>query len=222
MNMISKPWNWQLNDDSELWVTPAIESYYLAQRWRAAGFSDMLDFGCGLGRHAILFAKEGFRVGAFDLAPDGVAYLQAWARREKLAINVKQGDMLAAPFADAAFDCLLSYHVISHTNSAGFQVIMGEISRVLKPGGEFYITLCSKDTWSFKSAGYPVIDENTIVKTDDGPEKDVPHFYVDFDDIMASTVQHGLEVIDMRHTDHCYFDGAQRNSKHYFILGHKI
>lgn len=222
MSTISKPWNWQLNEDGDLWVSPAMESYYLAQRWRKAGFRDMLDFGCGLGRHAILFAKEGFRVGAFDLAMDGVVYLQAWARHEKLEIDVKQGDMLTVPFADAAFDCLLSYHVISHTNTPGFQVVMGEISRVLRPGGEFYITLCSKETWSFKDAGYPRLDENTIVKDNDGPEKDVPHFYVNFDDIMRTTAAHGLELIDMRHVDDCYFDGAPRNSMHYFILGRKI
>ena len=55
---------------------------------------------------------------------------------------------------------------------------MREIKRITKPSGEMYITLCSKEIWAFAEAGFPQIDDNTIRKTEDGPEKDVPHFYV--------------------------------------------
>lgn len=49
---ISKPWEWE-KETSSLWLEPSEESYYLANRWKAAGFVDILDFGCGLGRHSI-------------------------------------------------------------------------------------------------------------------------------------------------------------------------
>lgn len=105
--------------------------------------------------------------------------------------------------------------VISHTDSAGIKKILNEISRVLKIGDEIFITLCSKETWSFKDAGYPRLDENTVIKTAEGPEKGIPHFYVSLDDAIDLLANYNIERI--RHTDDCYFSGKKQNSKHYFI-----
>lgn len=107
-------------------------------------------------------------------------------------------------------------HFISHTNTTGMKQILNEITRVLKVNGEVYITLCSKETWSFKEAGFPKLDENTVVKTEEGPEKGIPHFYVTLDDIISMFNNYEIERI--RHTDDCYFAGRKQNSKHYFIL----
>ncbi len=115
---------------------------------------------------------------------------------------------------------LYFYHVVSHTDTKGMRKILEEINRVLKPGGEVYLMLCSKETWSFKGAGYPKLDENTVVKTEEGSEKGVPHFYVDLDDILE--LFHNFEIERIRHTDDCYFNGQKQNSKHYFILAKKI
>ena len=123
--------------------------------------------------------------------------------------------MIKLPYADNSFDALFADHVISHTDSIGILKIIREISRVLNVGGEIFLTLCSKETWSFRDAGYPKLDENTVVKTDDGPEKGIPHFYVTFDDITNLLADYDIERI--RHTDDCYFSGRKQNSKHYFI-----
>lgn len=211
----SKAWNWDQNQNP-VWLSPSEECYAMAERWRLRGDRDLLDFGCGLGRHAIAFAQRGFRVRAFDLSQAGVAHLQAWAAREKLSVEVRVADMLALPYADRSFDCIFAYHVLSHTDTGGIRQILGEIIRVLRPGGEVYFTLCSKDTWSFRDAGYPKWDENTVVKTDQGPEQGLPHFYVTLDDIFP--LLGPLEPLYIRHTDDCYVAGARQNSKHYFIL----
>ena len=83
--------------------------------------------------------------------------------------------MQSLPFADDAFDCIFSMHSAGHADTKGMQRIMNEIKRVLKPGGEVFMTLCSKETWTFSESGLPKIDDNTVIKTE-GPEKDVPHF----------------------------------------------
>jgi len=147
--------------------------------------------------------------------------LRDWSIRENLKIDVKNADMLSLPYADGSFDCLFAYHVISHTDTIGMKKIMSEIKRVVKPQGEIYITLCSKETWSFAEAGFPKIDENTVRKTEDGPEKDVPHLYVNLDDVIDLFNDIGFELLRIRHTDDCYYDGGKRNSKHYFILATK-
>ena len=85
-----------------------------------------------------------------------------WAKKDNLEIDVQIADMLSLPYAGASFDCLFAYHVISHTDIIGIRKIMNEIKRVVKPQGEIYITLCSKESWSFAEAGFPKIDENTV------------------------------------------------------------
>ena len=79
----SKAWNWS-EEKNAIWLTPSEESYYVANRWSELGYRRVLDFGCGLGRHSIFFARQGFHVSAFDLSPEGVSHLERWAREEAL------------------------------------------------------------------------------------------------------------------------------------------
>lgn len=212
---VSKAWDWSKETNS-LWMEPSEESYYLAERWKNK-YQKLLDFGSGLGRHSIFFAKCGFKVSAFDLSREGVEHLRNWAEREKLNIKTEIADMQNLPYPEKSFDCIFAYHVISHTDTNGMNRIISEIKRILKDGGEFYLTLCSKETWSFKEAGFPKLDANTVIKKEDGPENDIPHFFVSLNDIIRLFKE--FEIIRIRHTDDCYSDGKKRNSKHYFILG---
>ncbi len=212
---VSKAWEWS-REPSAVWLTPSEESHALSHRWKERGFETLLDLGCGLGRHAVFFAKKGFRVSAFDLSEEGTGHLREWAAGEGLDIAVRTADMLHMPYPDGAFDCVWAYHVVSHTDTAGLKTVLSEIRRVLRPGGEVFMSLCSKDTWSFREAGYPRLDPYTAVKTGGGPEDGVPHVYVDLDDRPGLFAEFSL--LRVRHTDDCWFDGHKQNSKHYFIL----
>ncbi len=214
----TKAWDWAAAKE-DIWLRPSEESYYLAERWKAQKRQTILDLGCGLGRHSILFARRGFRVTSMDLSADGVDHLKQWAGREHLAVQAQTADMMDLPYETDCFDCVFSFHVISHCDTLGIRRVIAEMLRVLKPGGELYCTLCSKDSWSFHSAGYPRVDKNTVVKTDEGPEKGIPHFFVDLDDLLELFA--GFEILRVRHVDDCWFDGAKRKSTHYFLLARK-
>jgi 2-polyprenyl-3-methyl-5-hydroxy-6-metoxy-1,4-benzoquinol methylase len=64
----TKAWDWTAAKE-KVWLEPSEESYYLVNRWKTQGRKSILDLGCGLGRHSILFAKNGFDVSAMDLSP---------------------------------------------------------------------------------------------------------------------------------------------------------
>ena len=218
MEEVSKAWDWNRNSEN-IWFTPSEESYYLLNRWKEKGFSKFLDLGCGRGRHSIQCAKNGFDVSSMDLSDVAVDGLREWAKKEKLRINVITGDMRYLPFQDGIFDCLLAYHVISHTDSKGIIKVISEIRRVLKDRGEFFITFCSKNSWSFKDAGYPRMDENTIIKVEDGPENNIPHFYVDERTLKELLAE--FELITIRQVQDVILEGHAHVSWHYFVLGRK-
>ena len=66
--------------------------------------------------------------------------------------------MMHLPFSSDTFDRVFSYHVISHQDTEGVKQVIREITRVLKPEGKVFLTLCSKEHWAFKDENYPQID----------------------------------------------------------------
>jgi ubiquinone/menaquinone biosynthesis C-methylase UbiE len=220
MKQISKAWDWAKNSQ-DIWNQPSEESYYLLNRWKNKEFSYFLDLGCGLGRHSLLFAQAGFNVNSFDLSAEAISDLKKKSAECGLSNLVcAMGDMNELPYADGSFDCLLAYHVISHTDSRGIKKILGEIKRVLKPSGEFFLTLCSKNSWSFQQAGYPKHDENTIIKVEDGPENGIPHFYSDEETVRE--LFKDLRLLNVKHVKDIAINGTElKDSWHYFILGQK-
>ncbi|MDP4090933.1 MAG: class I SAM-dependent methyltransferase [Bacillota bacterium] len=218
MEQISKAWDWNRNSD-KVWYTPSEDSYYLINRWKEKGFSRFLDLGCGRGRHSIQFAKAGFEVNSVDLSEVAVNGLRDWAVKEKLSITAEVSDIMKLPYEDNTFDCLLAYHVISHTDSKGIVRILSEIKRVLKDGAEFYITFCSKSASIFKDGGLPMLDFNTIIKLEDGPENNVPHFHAD--ERLIEELLSGFKIITVRHVQDVIIEGSKHGSWHYFVLGKK-
>lgn len=214
----SQGWNWNIisDDFADMWKTPAPESFYLLHRWKSQGKNKFLDLGCGLGRHTILFAANGFDVSAFDISPDAINHTANWAQKLGLNIDIKMGDMLNIPFQDESMDCILCMNVISHTDTRGTYKIADELKRVLKPGGECYLTLGSKETWGYKQ-DWPVVDENTKLRDEQGPEYMVPHFYADYDLIFK--IFRDFNIIDIKHVGNYYeHDGQTFEAYHWHIL----
>ena len=215
----SKGWNWKIvKEDKEcIWKNPSIESYYLLNRWKNQGKKEFLDLGCGLGRHSILFSKNGFNVYCFDISEEAIKRTKAWAEEEKLELNYNVGDMLNLPYKDESIDAILCRNVISHTDTEGMKKVIKEIKRVLKKDGECYLTLGSKSTWGFKETDWPMIDENTKLKMEEGPEYKTPHFYVDYELVKKLFSEFKIELI--KHIEEFYENNNKTySSYHYHVL----
>lgn len=215
----SKGWNWEIvkDDPTCIWKNPSIESYYLLNRWLSQNMNKFLDLGCGLGRHSVLFAKNGFDVSCFDISEEAILRTKKWCEEEKLKCDYKIGDMLSLPYEDKSFDSILCRNVISHTDTEGMKIIVKELYRILKENGECYLTLGSKDTWGFKQDKWPLKDPNTRLKMEEGPEYMTPHFYADYK--LCIELFEMFKILNIYQlTDYSESNGKVYDSSHYHLL----
>jgi ubiquinone/menaquinone biosynthesis C-methylase UbiE len=108
----------------------------------------LLDLGCGFGRHAFEAARRGANVVALDAGREeveGVANMFAAMRHAGELVTYDphtacvQGDALHLPFPDASFDRVIASEVLEHIPHD--VLAMGELARVLRPGGTIAVTV---------------------------------------------------------------------------------
>lgn len=143
---------------------------------------NVLDLGCG-GGQAIAAMLD--RIGDGEVhGIDGSARMVSdCARANAAAIavgraSVRQGRFEALPWADATFDRILASNVMYFWHDS--RIVIGELRRVLKPGGRIVIYLTAAETmrkWNFAAAG--------------------THRLFDADDVRAALVDGGFGAQDI-------------------------
>jgi SAM-dependent methyltransferase len=108
--------------------------------------SEILDLGCGRGRHTEALLRLGFPVHACDPRPAAVE-----ATRERVGPLLEQGDVEtvvqvapldAMDYPDATFDWVVAAEAETYVSGEGdLQTLFEEGRRLLKPGGWLYVTL---------------------------------------------------------------------------------
>ena len=210
----SKAWNWEVvSKDDDYWNTPDSIMYYLQKTWSDLKYKLFLDIGCGFGRHCVFMAKNNFDVSGFDLSQHSVDVTNEKLKENNTKAKITVADMLEFPYENNSFDCMLALNVINHTDTNGLKKILGEIYRCLKPNGEVYLTLGSKDTFGYKNPDNIVVDANTRIKVEDGPENGVPHFYIDDED--CKTMFNNFTLISVQNIRELTMYGSW--SSHYHL-----
>jgi len=140
--------------------TPAffakVESYrydvYAPWMPEVLGFSSfrgqrVLEIGPGLGSDHARFARSGARMFAVDLTLRHLELTQRRFRLEGLTTRVAHADVEDLPFRDGAFDGVYAFGVIHHTPHMARAI--GEIHRVLRPGGRAIVGLYHRNSAFF-------------------------------------------------------------------------
>jgi len=107
----------------------------------------ILDAGCGAGRNLPFFLSRGFDVYAIDEDAGAVAAARRLAARLAPALpaeNVRQGPLHTLPWPDGRMEAILCSAVLHFARDrAHFDSMVGEMWRVLAPGGLFFARLAS-------------------------------------------------------------------------------
>ena len=96
--------------------------------------SKLLDVGCGTGYHLARYRERGFEIAGMD----GSEEMLKQARIANPSIDFKQGDVEKIPFDSNSFDIVLCIEVLRYLPD--INPCVGEIVRVLKPGGIALVT----------------------------------------------------------------------------------
>lgn len=129
-----------------------------SDRFLASGNGRVVDIGAGSGRATVglLLAKPRVTVTAVDIYSgyfgiDGNTpeRLMNNARIAGVAdrASAKIGDARQLPFADGEFDAAISVAAIDHVPRRDIPKALAEAARVIKPGGEFLLTIVNVDSW---------------------------------------------------------------------------
>ncbi len=93
----------------------------------------VLDIACGTGVVAVTAARAGAKVSALDLTPELLESARENSNIAGVEVDWREGDAEKLPFADSAFDVVLSQ--FGHMFAPRPSVVVAEMLRVLKPGG---------------------------------------------------------------------------------------
>jgi SAM-dependent methyltransferase len=127
---LNRPDLWYFNEDDyldhESWIRPAIEKLGSLQDLR------VLDFGCGHGMAALVFARNRARVTGLDLSLGYLTEARLRVRANGLNVHFVQCNGERLPFLNSSFDRIWGNAILHHLD---IQAAGEELFRVLAPKG---------------------------------------------------------------------------------------
>jgi len=147
-----KPWFEEIFDEDYLRTLPFLtpqatqmEALFVMDTLQVAPGSQVLDVGCGYGRHAMELAARGYHVVGLDSSLPLLLRGADEAQRRGLTINFVHGDMRDMAF-DSQFDgafCLFS--TFGYFDDETNKKAAANICRALKPGARCVFEILNRD-----------------------------------------------------------------------------
>jgi len=148
----SKPWFEEVFDEDYLRTLPFMradqtlrEVEFISNALQAEPGAEILDVGCGYGRHAIELVQRGFNVTGLDLSLPLLIRAADEAQRRALSVNFVHADMREMSFEkqfDGAYSMLTSFGYFDEETNLR---VAERIGRSLKPGRRFLLDIINRD-----------------------------------------------------------------------------
>ena len=200
----SRNWDalWNEAEKRGQWTKPDPDVISIIPELKKENARIVLDLGCGVGRHTVFLASEGFQTYAVDSSPIAVKYCRAWLNQQNLHTDVTCADIQALSFLDEFCDAVISWNVIYHTTREGIRDILSEISRILRPRGLIYATLNSTRN---KHCGIGTEIEPYTFNNPEKEDGENLHHYSDEKDAVDLLSQ--FDVVSLQESEQKSFEG---------------
>lgn len=148
----SKPWFEEVFDEDYLRTLPFMradqtlrEVEFISSALQTDAGAEILDVGCGYGRHAIELVQRGYNVTGLDLSLPLLIRAADEAQRRALSVNFVHADMREMSFDkqfDGAYSMLTSFGYFDEETNLR---VAERIGRALKPGHRFLLDVVNRD-----------------------------------------------------------------------------
>ncbi len=129
------PYDEKYNRSSYYWgLTPSPMCFEVLKLMPPDRPRTLLDIGCGEGRNAIFFARNGYQVSAFDLSRKGIEKTLALAERAKVEVRAFQADLIDHRIEEE-YDVLFSTGVLHYIPPSLREEIMANYKRATASNG---------------------------------------------------------------------------------------
>ncbi len=182
---------------------------------KQAQAKNVLDLGCGTGRHLVVLAKEGFNIYGIDLTDIAIKVAKKWLGREKIKTNLIVGDIYKKlPYNNNFFDGVISTKAMHHARVSQIKKLIKELERVIRPGGILMVEVPKRHRESqHLKRRYKKIEPGTIIPLE-WPERGVPHhIFVSKKEIAA--LFPNFQILDIRVNQG---STKHKTSSHYTML----
>jgi SAM-dependent methyltransferase len=167
----------------------------LAGLFRAHGVRCILEAGCGSGRDALFYAREGFDVTGTDISQNALR----WARRQAEAEGLRPiwlcEDLIETRLPPESFDASVAVHLV-HLQPAGVrQAMVNQLWQLTRDAGLIVMANYSTSETGLTTWG-PYPETNTRVD----PKGKLVHFF-DADDLRALLPPDRFELLALEEVD---------------------
>jgi SAM-dependent methyltransferase len=148
----SKPWFVDLFDEDYLRTLPFLtpqatqaEAEFVIDAMGLSPGAQVLDVGCGYGRHAMELAARGFHVVGLDMSTPLLVRGGEEAHRRGLTINFVRGDMRELDFENQFDGAYCLFSTFGYFDDETNKRTVSNIARALRPGGRVLIEILNRD-----------------------------------------------------------------------------
>ncbi len=129
-----------------------IRRYRLVKRLMPLRGRVLLDFGCGNGAQAFLFAPDFSVVVGVDIGRRHPGDMRGESKRRGMSERVLPVlyDGVRLPLPAASVDCAISFEVLEHVENE--EQVLSELARVVRPGGSLAVSVPNL-WWIFETHG---------------------------------------------------------------------
>ena len=207
---------WHDDKNRKAWIEPEEGFLDLLPTLKGERVLRTLDLGCGIGRHVIVLAAEGFETYGIDSSAAAIEYCRSWMNTAALCATVRHGNMQAIPYPDRFFDFVLCWNVIYHATRRGMTGILAEIERVLRVDGLLYLTLNSTRNKHCGSGNE--VEPDTFIDSDKADGQHLHHYS---DEVDVRNLLSRFHIESIKEAEQGPPDSVIAGSWHWTILARK-
>ena len=144
----------------------------LMEVFRAHGVRTVLEAGCGSGRDALFYAREGFEVTGTEISENALRWARDRAETEGLRLSLRRDDLAETGLPPEAFDASVAIHLIHLHPAPVRQTLVNQLWRLTRDGG-----LIAMANYSVNEAGYATWEPALEPHTRRNPRGKLIHFF---------------------------------------------